>query len=85
MKYVVKQCLYLTTDLYHSIPHKVIFKSFKLKLQNWRKIDEQDTFSSILKMWKKKNPKLHMKLDLKRLRLLPSESQYKKDDPDSRV
>ena len=37
-----------STDLHHGIPHKIIFKSFQLKLKDRGKVDEQHTFLSIL-------------------------------------
>lgn len=37
------------TDLYHSVPHEIIFKPLKLKLKNWGKVNKQDTLLSILK------------------------------------
>lgn len=36
----IKQCISSTTNLNHSIPHKVIFESFKLKLKDRRKINK---------------------------------------------
>lgn len=42
----------LNTDLYHGVPHKIVFKPFQLKLQNRREINEQYTFLSILKQSK---------------------------------
>lgn len=37
------------TDLYHSIPHKIILKTLQLKLKDRRKVNEKNTFPSILK------------------------------------
>jgi hypothetical protein len=37
------------TNLHHCVTHEIVFKPFKLKLQNRREVDEKNAFLCILK------------------------------------